>query len=462
MRGLSLKAQLSWLIGFALLLTLLLNLLIQILHAGPRVRAEVGSNLKLMREFVLVVIGNLPENEDPRPALQRLYVGLGKLRHSSLQILAANETPSTNLLQTIRRPDSGIPDWFMDLVGVSPRVLSIPVILGGRTYGNIVVVSNPYDELEEVWSDMVWLASISGLVIFVILTSLLLYLRVSLASFDTLLSGLAQLQAGKRGVHIAPTGATEFRRMSNAFNLLGATLDRVTQENRKLVVDLMNVQDSERKEIARDLHDEAGPCLFSIRAAVATLQEQTCLPVPDFERIRRSGEIINRASESLQALFRGLLERLRPKGLAELGLSSALEALVESWKISHPGVALQLALPHDLSSLDETTAFTAYRIVQEGMTNIFRHANADRAEVRLEFGPGPRERDTEGANCAGLRVIIDDNGVGISEPHKPGVGLLGMSERVQALGGVMKIERREEEGMRISVFLPLLDEGGEA
>ena len=78
MRGVSLKARLGGLIGVVLIATLLINLAIQLLHAGPRVRAEAGSNLRLMREFVLTTIANLPENEDPLPALRRLYASLGE------------------------------------------------------------------------------------------------------------------------------------------------------------------------------------------------------------------------------------------------------------------------------------------------------------------------------------------------------------------------------------------------
>jgi len=89
MRGFSLKARLGWLIGVVLAATLLSNLAIQLLHAGPRVRAEAGSNLRLMREVVLATIANLPENEDPAPALQRLYASLGNLRHADVEILAA-------------------------------------------------------------------------------------------------------------------------------------------------------------------------------------------------------------------------------------------------------------------------------------------------------------------------------------------------------------------------------------
>lgn len=456
MRGFSLRARLGWLIGVVLVTTLLINLVIQLLHAGPRVRAEAGSNLRLMREFVLATIANLPESEDPAPALRRLYASLGNLRHSDVAILAANETPPADWLEKIRHSDRDVPEWFVKLVGAAPRVMTIPVIVGGRAYSNIAVISNPFDELGEIWSDMLWLASISLAVTIVFLTLVLLFLRHSLAPFDALKSGLAQLEAGKSGVRLSLSGATEFKSIAAALNSLGATLDRVRQENRELVDRLIQVQEAERKDIARDLHDEAGPCLFSIRAASATLQELVSNPSPDIGRLRQMSLAIDKASESLQSLFRGLLDRLRPKGLEELGLEPALKALFASWALTHPEVELRLVVRHDLAPLDEETALAAYRVVQEGVTNIFRHSGANKGVVTLEFGSDSHEFEEAPPQ---LMIAIEDNGVGIAERFAPGMGLLGMNERARALGGAQRIERPASGGTRITVSLPLRDEG---
>ncbi|MGD9544884.1 MAG: histidine kinase [Methylocystis sp.] len=459
MRGFSLKASLGGLIGVVLVATLLSNLAIQLLHAGPRVRAEAGSNLRLMREVVLATIANLPQNEDPSPSLRRLYASLGNLRHADVEILAPNETAPRDWLEKIRHSDRDVPEWFVRLVGAAPRVMTIPVIIGGRAYSNIVVISNPFDELGEIWSDMVWLAAISLAVTIVFLTLVLLFLRHSLAPFDALKSGLAQLEAGESGVRLSPVGATEFRSIAAALNSLGATLDRVKQENRKLVDRLIQVQEDERKEIARDLHDEAGPCLFSIRATSAALQELLSHPSADIGQLRQLSATIDKASESLQSLFRDLLGRLRPKGLEELGLESALKALFASWALTHPEVDLRLVVRHDLSSLDEETALAAYRVVQEGVTNIFRHSGATRGAVTLEFGldAGAHEQDSE--TPPQLEITIEDNGVGIPESFAPGMGLLGMSERVRALGGAQRIERPTSGGTRIVASIPLRDFG---
>ena len=105
--------------------------------------------------------------------------------------------------------------------------------------------------------------------------------------------GLAELEAGKSHVRIEQHGATEFRIISAALNSLAETLDRVKTENRSLVDRLIRVQDDERKEIARDLHDEAGPCLFSIRAGVVALSELSADAELDAQKIQQTCESVN-------------------------------------------------------------------------------------------------------------------------------------------------------------------------
>jgi two-component system sensor histidine kinase UhpB len=228
-------------------------------------------------------------------------------------------------------------------------------------------------------------------------------------------------------------------------------------ENRALMKELILVQDNERKDIARDLHDEAGPCLFSIRAGAVKLNELISGSTPDLSLIQEICANVNRASEALQTLFHGLLGRLRPRGLHEFGLSAALKSLTMSWSVAHPEVELELNCPHDLSSLDEVVSLTAYRVVQEAVTNIFRHAKANRAQIKVEFGSmSAAAYDEPDAECQPtLQITIEDNGVGIAEQGNFGFGLIGMSERVEALGGRIAIENRSAGGTRVAVSLPL-------
>jgi two-component system sensor histidine kinase UhpB len=150
---------------------------------------------------------------------------------------------------------------------------------------------------------------------------------------------------------------------------------------------------------------------------------------------------------------------LWPQGLDELGLEAALKALFDNWRISHPEVALHLSLRHDLSSLDAQTSSAAYRVVQEAVTNVFRHSRARRAEVTLSFvlgSAGEGADDPEGVPQ--LEILIEDDGIGIPERPSPGIGLLGMRERVQALGGAFVVHKRPEGGTRVVASIPVPEE----
>lgn len=458
MSSTSLKARLSWLVGIVLVITLLVNIAILVLHAGPRIRAEDETSLRLTRELVLMTVASLQETSDPAPALLRFYESLGTLRHVDVRVLSRDE--STHALARRSSAESAVPNWFVGLVDPSPRVSIIPVLVKGVSYGRIAVISNPIDELMEIWSDVSWLAVVSLLATSTILAIVLIIVRCSLRPFDKMQKALTELGAGKSNVRVPLAGATEFRGIADALNSLAVSLDQVKDENKALLSALVRVQDDERKAIARDLHDEAGPCLFSIRAGALALAELRESPSPDFERLGQICANINKASEAMQGLFSGLLGRLRPRGLAEFGLNAVLIGLVTSWKTSRSDVTLELISPHDLSNLDESIALTAYRVVQEAMTNIFRHAEANWAKIDVEFESADSiSIESPEPECAtALRITVEDNGIGVPERPLSGLGIIGMRERVHALGGRLSIERRPTGGTRLSVSLPIADE----
>jgi len=163
-----------------------------------------------------------------------------------------------------------------------------------------------------------------------------------------------------------------------------------------------------------------------------------------------------------------MLQRLRPTGLDELGLGSSLQLLLDDWQARH-GIACSFrcaVAPADLDALDEAGTLTLYRALQEGLTNIARHAQASQAEVLLE-----RHADAGGAH---LRLSVADNGIGLAgaahggnrddrrddcDPAPPGLGLVGMRERVHALGGQLVLQPRAGGGTQLQVRLPLPSPG---
>ena len=148
------------------------------------------------------------------------------------------------------------------------------------------------------------------------------------------------------------------------------------------------------------------------------------------------------------AFNRRVLERLRPVGLAELGLRQALEALLRPWRELHPDVRIEAAISPALGATGETADLTIYRIVQEALTNVFRHAGATSVNVTIEPAGQPGQ---DGRGCA--RVKVSDNGRGMEPDQKLGFGLVGMRERILALGGTLNVAS-SEGGVTVEALVP--------
>ena len=154
MRCLSLKTELSWLIGCLMLVTLLINLSISD-HPRWTSHPRRGRHQRpLTRELVVTAIGSLQETDDPLPALNRFYESLGKLRHVDVKVLSGEEMPAAPPAKAAPDSQSSVPGWFVDLIHTPARILIVPVTIKGVDYGRIAIVSNPVDELEEIWSDV--------------------------------------------------------------------------------------------------------------------------------------------------------------------------------------------------------------------------------------------------------------------------------------------------------------------
>jgi two-component system, NarL family, sensor histidine kinase UhpB len=145
----------------------------------------------------------------------------------------------------------------------------------------------------------------------------------------------------------------------------------------------------------------------------------------------------------------GLIRQLRPVAFDDLGLAAALEYCVGEWRSRLPRVSIEMSIETDLESLDETRRLVIYRLVQEALTNIARHSQATQAEIRIASAGTP-------ALGPCVDILIADNGCG-ADMHAPsaGLGLIGMRERVSALGGSIALESERGAGFKIMSSLPV-------
>jgi PAS domain S-box-containing protein len=221
-------------------------------------------------------------------------------------------------------------------------------------------------------------------------------------------------------------------------------LSMLLQENRSLMLQLMQVQEEERRLLARELHDELGQLLTGISVRAEYIGRKTT----DADISSKANEIAHE-TDALFSLSRAILKRLRPASLDTLGLSAALKELVDNWN-AQTGAECTLHIDEDIDHLDEMHTIAIYRLVQEGLTNAYRHGKADRVDLVIQVLPPSEDQ---------LRLVqieIEDNGKGIHvENFATGMGLIGMRERVHALGGVFLITDLPRDGVRIEATIPL-------
>jgi two-component system sensor histidine kinase UhpB len=237
-----------------------------------------------------------------------------------------------------------------------------------------------------------------------------------------------------------------FRRRAEAQQALAqrelaqAEASALLARNRQLAQGLLALQENERRSLARELHDEMGQRCTALRMETAFLRR--CEPT-DTAGMLAAADRADIAAQSVYQLVRDLLRRLRPAHLDTLGLVASLQDLCEGWE-QRSGVICVFHHAGTDPGFDDEVAVAVYRVAQEALTNVMRHAQASRVRVQLARG-------SEGA----VRLIVQDDGQGAGpSPTGRGLGLLGASERALSLGGHLSVRGEPGQGTTLELWLP--------
>ena len=431
----SLRMRLNLLFALVLVLGLAINIGRLVLEAGPRIQAEDDSVIRLAREFIDASIADLKSSPDPEAKLAGLVEGLQKLRHVS--VTRARDGASTAMepngaAATDSRFDAP-PEWFVTMVRPEQTSVRVPIVVEGKSYGTLLIASHPSDEIAEIWDGIVTQLEVGSVIAAALLILTMLVVSRALTPIQSLADAMSGIEAGRYDTRVTPTGSAEIAAICEKLNHLAGALGDAVADKQQLAERVVSLQDVERKEIARELHDEFGPYLFALRAHATSLMRMADAAKPDVAGLRKHGAAMLEQVNALQQFNRRVLDKLRPAGLSELGLSEALAALVRFWRDAHPGVSVETEISQLLGPVGETAELTIYRVVQEALTNAFRHSGATQVSVTIE--------PVAGAGRVGraARVRVSDNGEGLPSEHKLGLGMIGMRERVMALGGTMTV-----------------------
>ncbi len=226
------------------------------------------------------------------------------------------------------------------------------------------------------------------------------------------------------------------------------------QQNRALLRRLLDVQEEERKGLAQEIHDDLGQSLTAIMTNARLIAKNCPKCQPAYvEAAREIVSIADGVYDSVQRMSR----RLRPSALDDLGLMDALRTMVETSPLKRAGVDFTISFGGELYGLEDPVNIALYRILQECLTNIAKHSGADHVTIALRRTSGGAGPDGEG-DCKGetVSLVIEDNGRGIdSAGASKGLGLIGIRERVETLGGEFRLFSGPGKGTSVRVALPV-------
>jgi two-component system sensor histidine kinase UhpB len=422
---LSLRARLLLPLGLIFALALLAGGIALQTFAPTQLMEETEPAARSARAVAAALNGALLTSVDPQATLQAFAQSLGTSEAIRYRPFGTDLDVQPTEVQT---PLGPVPRWFIRLFDLPEIKGAFPIMIADKQVGDIVFAPDVSADIFEKWIGFLAITC-SGIAL-MLLTGAIAHFnaRSVLRPLQNLGDGLSRMRSGDYTQPIAVAGPPDIRRGAKEANELARTLSDLSQDNRRLLRQIVSLQDNERQDMARELHDELGPLLFGIRANTVALLES--IPSGQAE-LSSAAEGILQSVETLQQANRRILDRLRPLYIQELGLERSIQTLLRNVKAQAPHLKVTSQIDPDLNEVDGLLAQTIYRVIQEAVTNVLRHARANAMHVAADI------------NSREVIVEISDDGIGFPADRRFGRGLTGMLERARALSGTLELLREE-------------------
>jgi two-component system sensor histidine kinase UhpB len=433
----SLRLQLVLLTTFVLLVSLIIGGVLTYGQARGKVQTEIRAAMAVGTRLARNAIDDAAMSAEPERRLRRMVSEFDGDRHLRASWVDPEGLPVAS--STLAAARDAAPGWLYRMLAGRPEIarLALPAPLLER--GNIVLETDAHNEIAEAWDDIELTLAIVGIFCGLVLVLTYVTLGFVLRPLRHLSNAFAQIGGGRYAGHVAETGPLELSRLCHGFNQMLDRLSAMETENLRLQEQLAAVQDEERADLARDLHDEVGPFLFAVGVDAAMIKRLAETGVR--AEIAARSDAIRDATEHMQKHIRAMLGRLRPGVLLDVGLRPALANLIIFWTARQPGLHLEISFPDE--EIGPPADEVIYRIIQESVSNAVRHGRPGKVEIKVARDGGD------------LLVTVADDGQGFQPPgHRPGYGLAGMEERVRALGGTLALRTRPTGGVTVSARLP--------
>ncbi|HLW24354.1 MAG TPA: ATP-binding protein [Steroidobacteraceae bacterium] len=381
--------------------------------------------------------------------VMQLVQQLGRVRANEIYLLSADGQVLYSAPPASYKAGREAPAWFGRLL--APQVERETFILRGGV--QLIVEAQPSRAILDAWDNTVRLSQI-GAIMLVIVNALAFWsLARVLRPIPIIAEGLERIEQGELSFRLPALAGDEVRAIGAAFNRMAQAVEEKVQaerhardaesrlEERREMASLADQRvEEERRLIAHELHDEFGQSVTAMRSLAQVIATQ---PGQD-PRTAEAAKLISDEAARLYDAMHSLIPRLAPLSLDTLGLAATLETLVRDWQRRHPAVAIHLEhrLPPDLGP---SITLAIYRVVQEGLVNALRHAQASRIDIRIE---GDAQR---------IEASVADDGIGMpADWSRPGhYGLRGLSDRLEGLHGTFSVAQRPGGGTLLQAQIPL-------
>lgn len=372
---------------------------------------------------------------------------VGRIRANALEVIDSHGQRRYLSPQSTYKPGRSAPGWFSAVV--EPNFTARRVDAGELT---LILHPDASRATLDAWDDLCAMAGWASVLLAALFFAVRYALDRALRPLGQVMAALDRTGQGCFDTRLPVFPEPELGRLARAFNGMADRLAQAVNHNvrleseRELTGRLQVRLEAERRNIARELHDELAQGITAVRALAGAIAqrsgEQPALHGPAQSIVAVTGQ--------MQDGVRTILQHLRQQhGNDSLGADETLRRYVQVWQQHYPDITLGATLAAGPAPISEELVQTLLRIVQEGLTNVARHAAATRVDVAL--------RRVHGGDDSWLELILTDNGSGLAPPSPAagsGFGLAGIRERVLALAGELKFDSSAGGGTRLCVRLP--------
>jgi len=293
----------------------------------------------------------------------------------------------------------------------------------------VLIKPEPIFEYAEIWQQIkVGLWIIVSFLVLINFVVLLLFSHM-IKPINKIIEGFEKLEAGNFKSKIRKSNILELDIIGKKFNSMIDNLRQSNNKIHKLSQNLIDVQEQEKSELARDLHDELGQSLTALQAEAASISKTTKKKSRDeaiFNVIKLSKNMMLSTREIIKKLNLGLIE--------DLGFESALIELFENWKRRFKGVKFEYSIDEKaIKKITKKKTAHLYRIFQEALTNIAKHSSPKKIQISIKYID----------NSNRTRILISNDGIGSESSNRDGLGLIGIAERVDQIKGTLEISKKK-------------------